>query len=339
MSDPAILDRMTLWRIFVFLVLLATAWGAAPAFRRASAQQAKPEGTDVEAQPAEQAERIADAERRAQAALTAEEPKDTVPAASKPASPEVTEKINLWELYLAGGVLMVPITVMSFIAVAFGIERLLGLRRRRILPPRLLRELKQLAAQKGGLDPRQAFRLCQQYPSTAARVIRAMLLKVGRPTTELEHAVAEANEREAAKLYSNVRWLNLCTTITPLMGLLGTVQGMIQAFFVTAHLPVGANKAESLAQGIYVALVTTFGGLVVAIPAAIMAHFFEGRIQRLFRDLDETLLGLLPQFQRFEGRVQVSGKDPLNDYELEPVGAKARPTTPDVVQTRPTAAS
>jgi biopolymer transport protein ExbB len=92
------------------------------------------------------------------------------------------------------------------------------------------------------------------------------------------------------------------------MGLLGTVQGMIMAFFVTAHLPPGANKAESLAQGIYVALVTTFGGLTVAIPASMLAHYFEGRIQSLFRELDDGLMCLLPQLERFEGRLRVRKK-------------------------------
>ena len=91
---------------------------------------------------------------------------------------------------------------------------------------------------------------------------------------------------------------------------------MIQAFFATANLPTGANKAEHLAEGIYVALVTTFAGLSVAIPAAILAHWFEGRIQKLFRDLDETLLGLIPRLERFEGRVRVS-KTPLD----RPTGA------------------
>lgn len=62
---------------------------------------------------------------------------------------------------------------------------------------------------------------------------------------------------------------------------------MIQAFFATANLPVGANKAESLAEGIYTALVTTAGGLVVAIPAAMLAHYFEGRIQRLLSEVAE----------------------------------------------------
>ena len=80
---------------------------------------------------------------------------------------------------------------------------------------------------------------------------------------------------------------------------------MIQAFFATANLPTGANKAEYLAQGIYVALVTTFAGLAVAIPAAVLAHLFEGRIQKLFRQLDETLSGLLSQMERFEGKLKV----------------------------------
>jgi len=200
---------------------------------------------------------------------------------------------------------MYPITFMSFIVVVFGVERLLGLRRSKVLPQEFIDSLSKVAAQPEGLDLRKAYKICQQYPSAAANVVRTMLLKVGRPTSEVEHAVAEANEREANRLYSNVRWLNLSASVTPLMGLLGTVQGMIMAFFVTAHLPTGANKAESLAQGIYVALVTTFGGLVVAIPAAMLAHYFEGRIQSLFRELDDSLMELLPQIERLEGRVRV----------------------------------
>jgi biopolymer transport protein ExbB len=134
----------------------------------------------------------------------------------------------------------------------------------------------------------------------------------------LEQTVRDAAEREAAKLYRNVRWLNLSAGVTPLMGLLGTVQGMIMAFYVTANLPTGVNKAQSLAQGIYVALVTTFGGLCVAIPAAMLSHFFEGRIQRLFGELDETLLGLMPQLERFEGKVRVN-KEQL-DHAEAPAG-------------------
>jgi len=222
-------------------------------------------------------------------------------------------KLNLLELLFKGGQLMWPILAMSLLVVAFGVERALGLRRRKVLPPELIHGLGALAGQRGGFDPRRAYILCQQYPSAAANVIRAMLLKVGRPHAELEAAVVEADRREAAKLYTNVRWLSLAAGVTPLLGLLGTVWGMIQAFFATANLPTGANKAEALAEGIYQALVTTFAGLAVAIPAAVLAHAFEGRIQRLFRELDETLLGLMPQLERFEGRLRVHHDEPEPD--------------------------
>jgi biopolymer transport protein ExbB len=69
-------------------------------------------------------------------------------------------------------------------------------------------------------------------------------------------------------------------------------------------LDPGANKAVELANGIYTALVTTFGGLCVAIPASIFAHYFEGRIQNLFHQIDELLFNLLPQIERFENRMR-----------------------------------
>jgi biopolymer transport protein ExbB len=252
-------------------------------------------------------DKLDDAARRADAALAepandAEaKPADaTAPPAESPKPP------NLFELWFWGGPLMYPITLMSFLVVIFAVERWLGTRRRRVIPPGLVKGLGQLAARVGGLDPRQAYQLCQKYPSTAANVIRSVLLKVGRPHSEVEHAVTEACEREAAKLYKNVRTINLATTITPLLGLLGTVQGMIEAFFITAHLPVGADRSEHLASGIYIALVTTFGGLVVAIPASVLAHYFEGRIQALFREIDELLLGILPQLERYEGKLRMT---------------------------------
>jgi biopolymer transport protein ExbB len=265
-----------------------------------------------------------DPELRAEQALTAAEPTEAGgEAPAQPVGSEVSilDQINLLELLKKGGVIMWPIGFMSLLVVAFGLERWLALRRRKVLPPPLIAGLAK-ANERGTLDPRQAYKLCQQYPSAAANVIRATLLKVGRPHSELEHAVAEANEREADRLYSNVRWLNLAASVSPLLGLLGTVWGMIQAFFVTASLPTGVNKTTYLAQGIYIALVTTLAGLTVAIPATVLAHLFEGRIQRLFRELDEVLLGLLPQLERYEGRMRLAG-DKL--VEPPPIAAAGNP--------------
>ncbi len=168
----------------------------------------------------------------------------------------------------------------------------------------MVKELGSLGESQGTFDPREAYRICQRYPSAAANVVKAMLLKVGRPHSEVEHTVAEASEREAERLYGLVRWLNLATTVTPMLGLLGTVWGMIDCFHRTTLLAPGQNKAQELATGIYIALVTTYGGLLVAIPSSILAHFFEGRIQKLFHQIDEMLYSLLPQIERFEGRVR-----------------------------------
>lgn len=212
---------------------------------------------------------------------------------------------DLFGMWFQGGPLMYPITAISLIVVALTFERLIGLRRSKTVPFRLSEGLRQLA-KTPNFDPRQGYQLCQQYPSTLANVMKVVLLKVGRPVTEIEHAYKEICEREAAKLYKNVRTINLAVTITPLIGLLGTVQGMIECFYTTANLAVGADKSQALAQGIYVALLTTFGGLVVAIPAAVISHYFEGLIQARFRDIDELAVNVVPNLERYEGKVRMT---------------------------------
>jgi biopolymer transport protein ExbB len=226
------------------------------------------------------------------------------------------ERLKIINLLSEGSYFMIPIGIMSLIVVTVTIERLIGLRRGRVLPGRFVNELGKLGGPDSNFDPRQAYRLCQQFPSAAGTVLRAMLLKVGRPHEEVERAVADASQREASRLHANVRWLNLAAAVTPLMGLLGTVWGMIRAFHDTTTLTPGQNKADYLAEGIYMALVTTLAGLVVAIPAAIFAHYFEGRIQSLFLQIDELLFNLLPQIERFEGRVRFGRHASHSDAEL-----------------------
>ncbi|MGB6042412.1 MAG: MotA/TolQ/ExbB proton channel family protein [Pirellulales bacterium] len=256
---------------------------------------------------------------------------------AKQAGPDFAE-LNLLKLLLAGGWPMIPIAFMLVLVITFTIERILGLRRDKVMPGGLTNELGQLATTSSGFDPRVVYRICQQYPSAASNVIRSMLLKIGRPHSEVEHAVLEANERESSRLYANVRWLNLAAAVTPLMGLFGTVWGMINAFYATANLPDGASKAQVLADGIVIALVTTLGGLFVAIPAAIAAHFFEGRIQSLFHEIDELLTSLLPQIERFEGKLRVSQDHLSGDADGRPAApaelTKEPPTAPPAGRTK-----
>jgi biopolymer transport protein ExbB len=222
--------------------------------------------------------------------------------------------LNLFSLLLSGGIFMIPIGFLSVLVATFSVERAISLRRGRILPKGLVDGLSNLGS-RGGFDPRQAYQLCKDYPSASANVIRAMLLKIGRPHSEVEQAVRESSNREANRLYANVRWLTFSAAVAPLLGLLGTVWGMILAFHDTTQLPVGVDKGTYLAEGIYIALVTTLAGLVVAIVGASAAHLFEARIQTLFLEVEELLFHLLPQVERYEGRVRFTKSDEPSEPE------------------------
>jgi biopolymer transport protein ExbB len=213
---------------------------------------------------------------------------------------------HMWAFY--------AIWFVSLIAVSFAFERFLGLRRSKILPADLSAGLRALANRKGEFDLRHAQRLCKQYPSSLAVVVRAMLAKVGRPLPEIEQAMTEAGEREATRLYTNVRVQNLAFNVAPMLGLAGTVHGMILCFYTTAHMPVEENKMDALATGIYAALICTLAGLIVAIPAGILAHYFEGKILKLFQKVEDLARLLVPHLERFEGRprqLALGDKQPL----------------------------
>ncbi|MCA9198226.1 MAG: MotA/TolQ/ExbB proton channel family protein [Planctomycetales bacterium] len=228
-------------------------------------------------------------------------------------SPDQTAQLSLLSLIIKGGYLMIPLGVMSILVVVVVVERYLALRTNRVLPKALLEGIANLNAVPGAMDPRRTYRLCQQYPSAAATVVQSMLLRIGRPQSEIQAVVNESLQREASRLHGGVRWLNLAAAVSPLMGLFGTVWGMIQAFFLTTQLEAGQNKADFLAEGIYVALVTTLAGLTIAIPAAIFAHYFEGKIQTQFHRIEELLFQLLPQVERYEGRMRVSAQTLWDD--------------------------
>lgn len=226
--------------------------------------------------------------------------------------PEIVETASgtampsLWDLAVQGGLFMIPIGLASIVVVAFTLERIIGLRLSRIMPEELLVDVRKLNA-GNGIDPREAYGVCQKYPSPLANAVQAAVLKVGRPHAELEKSVEDAVAREAADMSRNFRPINVVATIAPLLGLIGTVQGMIQAFMViSSTTSTGTAKAQELAHGIYTALVTTFAGLVVAVVAVMLANFLECRLDRILRAMEELFLDLVPQFERYEGKLRVA---------------------------------
>ena len=102
----------------------------------------------------------------------------------------------------------------------------------------------------------------------------------------------DAAAREMATIRGRIRPLSVIGSISPLVGLLGTVLGMIMAFRTASE--AGLGKGELMAQGIYMALLTTAAGLTIAIPALLLAAFFNAKVEKLFREIDEQLIETIP---------------------------------------------
>jgi len=191
---------------------------------------------------------------------------------------------NLLQVLRDGGLLMWPIGACSFILLVFVFERTIALRRGRVIPrPFVRRFLEQI--REGQLDRTAAAELCAENGSPVAQVFAGAVHKWGRPSVEVEQAIIDAGERVTNGLRAYIRLFNGISTITPLLGLLGTVFGMIEAFNAIATADA-MGRPELLAGGISKALLTTAAGLTVAIPALAAYLFFVGRVDKLVVEID-----------------------------------------------------
>ena len=190
---------------------------------------------------------------------------------------------TLWEFALAGGPVIAVIAACSLVWVTFLVERIVSTRRARVIPPALTSGLGALAGE-GRAYADHAARLIAANPSPAASVLRAGLERLGRPREELERAVQSAADREVFSLRKNVRLFAVIASIAPLLGLLGTVTGMIWSFREVAMRGLGAGR--EFAPGIYEALTNTAAGLIVAIPALLTYYWFGARVDALVHRID-----------------------------------------------------
>lgn len=193
---------------------------------------------------------------------------------------------RLFDVLISGGVLMIPIGICSFVLVVFIFERMISLRKARIIPgPFSTRFLDQL--ENGDLDRASALSLCEKNDSPIAHVFAAGIQKWGRPSVEVEQAVLDEGERTSTRLRNYLRLINGIATVCPLLGMLGTVLGMIHAFDAIATVePTMGDPKSVIATGISQALLTTAAGMTVAIPALIAYLFFSSRADRHVMEID-----------------------------------------------------
>ena len=202
--------------------------------------------------------------------------------------------LTFLQLLLKGGWIMVPIGIASMIGLGLMLERTVALRRSNIIPRRFLRDLKKIAPE-GAENREAALRYCREHPSPISRIVAAGLRKLPQGPAAVERAVEDSGGGEVQKLRHNMRMIYGLTVIAPMLGLLGTVSGMIEAFRITASAE-GLGKAELLAKGIYEALVCTYAGLLVAIPILLVYYYFIRKIERYVSEMNELSIDFADHF-------------------------------------------
>lgn len=212
-----------------------------------------------------------------------------------PASPEtppaaVEVKTSFFTMLTLGGFLMWPLAACSLLGVALIADRLVALRRGTAVPPEFADKLiDSLGA--SGRDLEAAKKYCTLHDSPMARVILAGIRRAGKGEEAVEVAIEDAGALEVARLRVNFRMLNGVSVVSPMIGLLGTVWGMIQAFQTASS--VGLGQGEKLAEGIYVAMVTTLAGLMIAIPVQICYFYFQSRIDDIVSRMNDVSVRFL----------------------------------------------
>ncbi|MEE9425176.1 MAG: MotA/TolQ/ExbB proton channel family protein [Methylococcales bacterium] len=194
----------------------------------------------------------------------------------------------MFDVISSGGWIMWPIIGSSILAAGIIVDRLIALRKQRILPRDLLPQVWRLY-QDNQLDGNKVRSLRDASPLGA--VLAAGLINRHHGREIMKEAITEAGRQEVYELERNLHALGTIAQISPLMGLLGTVLGMIKVF--TAIVSKGVGDPEVLAGGISEALITTAAGICVAIPALIFYRYFQSRVDYLVLKMEEDALRLV----------------------------------------------
>lgn len=194
----------------------------------------------------------------------------------------------MFELIKSGGWLMLPIILSSVVALAIIGERIWALQPKRVTPKNLVPQIWQWI-KANQLNQSQIETLRKNSP--LGRILAAGLLNQQHSREVIKESIEEAGRQEIHSLERYVNSLGTIASITPLLGLLGTVIGMIKVF--SAITAVGVGNPAVLAGGIKEALYTTAGGLTVAIPAIIFYRYFRGRIEELVVDMENEAIKMV----------------------------------------------
>lgn len=193
------------------------------------------------------------------------------------ATPQKFDSLNIWDLTLKGGVIMIPIALMSVIAIYIFVERFMTIQKAGKDDPNFMNNIRDFI-HDGRLDSAKA--LCKNNETPLARMIEKGLTRLGKPLNDINAAIENVGKLEITRLEKNIVALATIAGAAPMLGFLGTVTGMVNAFYNMAK--AGNNiDIQLLSSGIYEAMVTTVGGLVVGITAYICYNVLVARVEKV----------------------------------------------------------
>ncbi|MBQ2621172.1 MAG: MotA/TolQ/ExbB proton channel family protein [Thermoguttaceae bacterium] len=195
--------------------------------------------------------------------------------------PEVQTQSTFWTIISAGGTIGLLIFALSIASLTLAIDQLRKLRKSAFMPEGLAQQTRELISQGQLL---QADQLCRQSPCCLSYVINAGLTEADGDWTDIEKALEDSLAEQSAQCGRKIEILSVIGNIAPMLGLLGTVVGMVYAFSELANTQ-GTPKPAELAQGIYLALVTTVEGLIVAIPSLAAFAYFRSRLDQIITEV------------------------------------------------------
>jgi biopolymer transport protein ExbB len=224
-------------------------------------------------------------------------------------------QVTVIQLFFKGGFFMYPLALCSVIAVGLILERFLALRKSRVIPPGFIPGLKGVLTDLRA-DRDAALAYCRKHDSPIARVLAAGIKRLPRGWQAAEKAIEDEGANQALRLRHNMRFLYALGSVGTLLGLIGTISGMIKAFQVAAVAGVG--RVDQLSTGIYEAMTCTFAGLAVAIVVTTFYYFFIGRIERLLVEMTDTVNRFADDYGIGEAAVVGDGAAARPDTERQP---------------------
>ena len=200
-----------------------------------------------------------------------------------------TAELSVWDLCLKGGIIMIPLVLLSLVSIYIFIERWLVIRKAAKDDDTFMKRIKDYI-HDGEIESAEL--LCKKTATPYARLIQKGISRIGRPMNDVLVAIENVGNIEVAKLGKGFTWLATTAAGAPMLGFLGTVTGMVKAFFALASAGNNANISV-LANGIYEALVTTVGGLVVGIITLFAYNYLVSQVDNVVNKMEARTMDFM----------------------------------------------